>query len=114
MKSLAAQTSLPFVFFDNFNEILRSDENEGGVCRSDKEMFDFRQCVDDCNVLDLGFRGSCFTWCRGKNPSTFVRERLDRFLATLQWVCLFPNCDVRHFPVYKLDHSPILLNSKSF
>ena len=94
MKSIANSSSLPFVFFGDLNEILRGDEKEGDVCRGDKEMFDFHKYVDDCDVLDLGFKGSCVTWCRGKSPSAFVHARLDMSLATPQWVSLFPNYDV--------------------
>lgn len=75
-------------------------------------MAALRDCIDSCNLVDLGFMGSCFTWCRGKDPSTFIRERLDRFLASPSWLSLFPNAFVRHIPIYKSDHAPILLNSE--
>lgn len=114
MQSLSDTHALPSIFFGDFNEILRGDENEGGVPRCDKNMDDFRICIDNCDVVDLGYRGSCFTWCRGKNPATFVRERLDRFLANPQWVSLFPNSKVRHFPIYSFNHAPILLNTECY
>ena len=71
MKSLSDNFNLPSIFFGDFNEILRGDEKEGGVPRCDKDMDNFRRCIDDCNVVDLGYRGSCFTWCRGKKPNYF-------------------------------------------
>ena len=54
----------------------------GGVSRSEREMQAFRDCVDDCDFKDLGFRRSMFTWTRGNHPNTHVKERLDRFLTT--------------------------------
>lgn len=63
-------------------------------------------------MVDLGYRGSGFTWCRGKDPTSFIRERLDRFLASPQWVSLFPHAEVRHLPIYKSDLAPILPNSE--
>lgn len=72
MRSLVNNAQSPYVFFGDFNEILRMDEMEGGAIRNENNISAFRRCVDDCNLVDLGFCGRCFTWCRGKSPSTFV------------------------------------------
>lgn len=111
MRSLIGAEDIPYVFFGDFNEILRGEEKEGETVRHEPDMAAFRRCLEDCNVVDLGFRGSFYTLSRGNSPSTMIRERLDRFLATPCWVDLFPNINVRHFPIYKFDHAPILLNS---
>ena len=52
--------------------------------RSEREMDDFRSCLDDCGLQDLGYKGSAFTWNRGNDPSTVIRERLDHFVACAQ------------------------------
>lgn len=49
----------------------------------------FRGAIDDCGLRDMGYRGSCFTWKRGKTSETFMRERLDIFLADVEWCNLF-------------------------
>lgn len=99
------------LLFGNFNEILSNDEKEGGCARQDREMMAFRGCLDDCGLRDLGFSGSTFTWCRGNTPTTMIRERLDRFVACSGWQNRFPSFDVRHFPIYRSDHAPILLHT---
>jgi hypothetical protein len=38
-----------------------------------------------------------------------VKERLDRALANTDWRVFFPNAKVKHFPIIKSDHAPILL-----
>ena len=38
-----------------------------------------------------------------------VKERLDQALANTDWRVLFPNAKVKHFPIIKSDHAPILL-----
>lgn len=81
-------------------------------CARDIEAF--RNCVYNCNVVDLGHRGSCFTWHRGNSLSIYVREWLGRFLASPRWVDLFPGIDVQHFPIYRSDHAPILLSMEKW
>ncbi|KAL2899513.1 Ubiquitin carboxyl-terminal hydrolase 25 [Bienertia sinuspersici] len=73
-------------------------------------MDGFRDAIDTCRLKDLGYKGSAFTWQRGKDPITLVKERLDRFLADGDWCNIFPNVEVRHYPMYKSDHALIYLN----
>lgn len=42
---------------------------------------EFREALQDCNLVDLGYKGYPFTWGNGKFGSDFVEERLDRFLC---------------------------------
>ncbi|KAA3481356.1 hypothetical protein EPI10_021727 [Gossypium australe] len=44
---------------------------------------------------DLGFVDRWFTWERGRFRSTNIRERLDRGVASLSWMNLFPNYSTR-------------------
>ncbi|KAL5863359.1 hypothetical protein ACOSQ3_000873 [Xanthoceras sorbifolium] len=62
----------------DFNEILRGDENEGGVIRAGSAMDRFREVVDSCNLLDMGFSVSKFTWCNRQFGGNVIWERLDR------------------------------------
>ncbi|KAL5859572.1 hypothetical protein ACOSQ4_000868 [Xanthoceras sorbifolium] len=62
----------------DFNEILRGDEKEGGVIRAGSAMDRFRKVVDSCNLLDMGFSGSKFTWCNRQFGGNVIWERLDR------------------------------------
>lgn len=109
VKKIRQDVQGPLVMFGDFNEILAHHEKEGSKRRPDKEIADFRDCVDSCGLNDLGFRGSMFTWCRGLSHKPMIRERLDRFLACGEWLNLFMFFDVRHFPIYRSDHAPIML-----
>ena len=69
----------------------------------------FRSAIDDCGMVDLGFKGNIFTWQRGINVDTMVKERLDRCMANNAWCAMFQFSEVLHFPIYKSDHARILL-----
>lgn len=72
MNSLRAEVRGPIIFFGDFNEILWGREKEDGNPRADRDMDAFRTCLDVCGVVDLGFRGSMFTWCRGSQASNLI------------------------------------------
>ncbi|XP_020234400.1 uncharacterized protein LOC109814395 [Cajanus cajan] len=102
---IADQTEGPWMVMRDFNAVLYSHERVGGVgtscIRGDNA---FRDWVNQCNLVDLGFIGAPFTWCRGR-----LFERLDRALASYDWRLLFPKATLSHLNPLKLDHSPILL-----
>uniref|UniRef100_A0A803MN94 TAFII55 protein conserved region domain-containing protein n=1 Tax=Chenopodium quinoa TaxID=63459 RepID=A0A803MN94_CHEQI len=112
MTSLQSSSTLPCIMFGDFNEITSLSEKEGGVQRSERLMDAFREAIDQCHLRDLGFKGSTFIWERGNSMSTFVREWLDRFLADDRWMTLFPEYEVRNFPIYSSDHAPIMVYLK--
>lgn len=112
MKNLKDSNTLPMVFFGDFNEIVSISEKDGGAIRGERHMDAFKEAIDYCELRDLGFRGSIFTWKRGNSPSTVVRERLDRFMANDNWCELFSLWEVVHLPISRRsDHCPILLKT---
>lgn len=113
MRTIQDECEVPTVFFGDFNEIVSMSEKEGGAMRRESLMDAFKEAIDDCGLHDLGFKGRTFTWQRGTEPGSVIRERLDRFLVSEEWHNLFPRSMVRHFPIYKSDHAPILLNTEA-
>ena len=58
----------------DFNEILSSDEKNGGFPRQVTPMLAFWHTLIHCRVVDLGFRGYRFTWRNGRLGAAFGRE----------------------------------------
>ncbi|KAL2943139.1 R3H and coiled-coil domain-containing protein 1 [Bienertia sinuspersici] len=91
-----------------------NQKKEGSVvCNREKQMEDFREPIDTCHLRDTRFSRGIFTWQRGNSFSNYVRERLDRFLASDGWCDLVPNSVVHHFLIYRSDYNPILLRTDS-
>ncbi|XP_075663176.1 uncharacterized protein LOC142632701 [Castanea sativa] len=90
IRHLNARGTLPWLCLGNFNEILSSDEKKGGNPKQVTAMLAFQHTLLQCGLVDLGFRGYRFTWRNGQHRATFVEERLDRFVATLEWKNMFP------------------------
>jgi hypothetical protein len=69
----------------------------------------FRNTMVDCNLGDLGYRGSKYTWSNKQDSGSFIKERLDRAVATPKWCSLFPNVVIEVLSVSNSDHKPLLL-----
>ncbi|KAL0402341.1 UNVERIFIED_CONTAM: hypothetical protein Slati_4264000 [Sesamum latifolium] len=60
----------PWLSAGDLNEILHPEEKTGAP-RSRKQIEDFRSCLSDCQLYDLGYKGDKFTWCnRWEAPDT--------------------------------------------
>ena len=73
IRNLHRKGNHPWVILGDFNEILYTSEKEGGNMRPNGMMREFRECLMDCGLEDLGYIGYPFTWSRGD-----IRERLVR------------------------------------
>jgi hypothetical protein len=58
----------------DFNEIMSSDEKQGKLLRCPTQMAEFREALNDCLLLDLGFQGYEFTWTNNRDPPECVDE----------------------------------------
>jgi len=93
----------------DFNEVVDHSEKYGGAMKSEAQMERFRTTLVDCNLGDLGFQGSKFTWSNSRDSEEFIKERLDRAVATPRWCEGFPNAAVEVLSVSNSDHKPLLL-----
>uniref|UniRef100_A0A2N9HWM2 CCHC-type domain-containing protein n=1 Tax=Fagus sylvatica TaxID=28930 RepID=A0A2N9HWM2_FAGSY len=109
LASFAATHSLPWLVAGDFNEILSSNEKFSATPASQRRMSAFRDCLNMCNLLDLGFNGPRFTWTN-KRPSGLVMEKLDRVLCNPTWKHLFEEASVLHLLRASSDHNPILVD----
>lgn len=64
--TLKAQCEMPWVVFGDFNKITHLEEKLGGADREVRPMEMFRDCLNSCELHDLGFVGQSFTWCNGR------------------------------------------------
>ena len=100
---------LPWLCAGDFNEIVSSLEKLGGSSRSPIQMQLFREAIDECGFIDLGFTGSQYTWQRHFSNGHSIWERLDRCLANNDWLIKFAGSKVHHLHCSTSDHIPMLI-----
>jgi hypothetical protein len=109
MKDIASTSSLPWLCLGDFNEVLHADEHEGVGHRTLTQMQGFRETVDICNLIDLGYKGHFWTWERRVTGGTYTRVRLDQALGSTEWSAQFPLACVTHIDTVTLDHSALMI-----
>ena len=83
--------------------------NERGNRPFNSRMFEFKNCLNACSMIDLGFSGLKFTWSNYHDVSSLIMEWLDRALANPDWRILFPKATLSHLTRTHSDHCPFLL-----
>ncbi|XP_060201759.1 uncharacterized protein LOC132630196 [Lycium barbarum] len=110
--NLASDMTIPWLVGGDFNVITDEEEKYGGLPVSLNEVEDFRHCIQSCNLTDLGYKGSVFTWWNGRGEDDCVFKRLDRCLGNFELQQLFPGLEINHLIKCGSDHSPLLLECK--
>lgn len=106
LRQLGEESSLPWAVVGDFNELLHADEKMGGVIRQERQMQPFRDALSYCDLFDLGFSGSPFTW-----QTTGMKSRIDRAVVSPSWSDIFTHARVLNLPPIHGDHVPILLGA---
>ncbi|PNX98271.1 RNA-directed DNA polymerase, partial [Trifolium pratense] len=104
LKDIYVSMNKPWLLMGDFNAYTSSEDKHGGGPPNMCSMNEFNDCVQTCQLLDLGFHGPRYTW-EGRG----VKERLDRALCNLPWQSLYPEASVFHLPNLKSDHRPVML-----
>lgn len=108
--NLARDMSLPWLVGGNFNVIWDKEEKFSGLPVSLNEVNDFRHCINTCNLTNLGFKGSIFTWWNGRVEEDCIFKRLDRFLANMEFQQMLPGIEITDLSKIGSDHSPMMLS----
>ena len=110
LRSLNSRVNIPWICGGDFNEIVRKEEKWGRIPRDHNQMQLFRDVIDECQFMDLGYVGPKFTWVKHYVDGHSIRIRLDRCMATNFWFQKFPGTRIHHLNCMSSDHSPLLIN----
>lgn len=53
-------------------------EKKGGGMHPRWLMEGFKKMINECNLMDMGYSGSEYTWEHSRGTANWVQERLDR------------------------------------
>jgi endonuclease/exonuclease/phosphatase family metal-dependent hydrolase len=109
LKALKASSSLPWVVLGDFNEALWHYEHFSARQRPEPQMAAFRDCLQICELKDIGFSVLPYTYDNKRGGNHNVRVRLDRVVADDEWRDIYSASSV-HLVSPCSDHAPILLS----
>ncbi|PPS09915.1 hypothetical protein GOBAR_AA10734 [Gossypium barbadense] len=62
LKDVEDNHNLPWLVTRDFNEAIGSSAELRGLPPSNTRIRDFQDCLNHYNLIDIGFKGSKFTW----------------------------------------------------
>ncbi|RYR65357.1 hypothetical protein Ahy_A03g011289 [Arachis hypogaea] len=92
----------PQAYLGDFNNILSQDEKVGIHPQQRIYLDTFRRFVDDNGLMDIGLKGSRYTWYINLRNNFITRERLDRVL----------NVILKAAPAISLDYCALILETQ--
>ena len=106
---MSSNQNIPWLCAGDFNEITRQEEKIGGVLRSFNQMQLFKDVIDECGFMDLGFVSPKYMWSQHFDSGQSIWERLDQGLVTNNWFLLFLGTKIHHLQCYSSDHLPLFI-----
>ena len=77
-KIIASRHNLPWFALGDFNDVLSEDEKFSSNGISGKRVRAYQECMNECNLLDLGFSGPKYTWTNKRDMANLIHKILDR------------------------------------
>ena len=99
----------PWVIAGDFNKPLLGEDKFGGRPVNISRSLLFKDCLDKCNMVDLGFSGPRYTWTNRREINNLIQERIDRYFMNPSRCLLYSDARVSHLTRCHSDHCPVLL-----
>ncbi|KAL9241055.1 hypothetical protein vseg_015212 [Gypsophila vaccaria] len=109
LKRIATSIRGPWAVAGDFNNVLSVTERVGGAV-SQTEIEPFRDCLEDCGLVDIFSTGALFTWNNKQHPETRVYSRIDRFLINKEWSDALPEAAAYFHLEGLYDHCSCIVN----
>ncbi|KAJ8899198.1 hypothetical protein K2173_012374 [Erythroxylum novogranatense] len=111
LRALARQDDKEWACIGDFNELLSQEEKWGLHDHPHYLIRNFRDVLSDCDLHDIKYTGSLFTWYMKRNSQVVAKQRLDRAVGNGRWFLRFSECSVQSLVAPVSDHDPLLLDT---
>ncbi|KAL4348938.1 hypothetical protein GQ457_17G007600 [Hibiscus cannabinus] len=108
---LKTESQLPWLLGGDLNDILCSSERVGGTRKPRVEMDAFKEAMERNGLWDIKPSKGWFTWHYGDTVENHIRQRLDRFVASIPWLHLYGQCEIITEFTRASDHAFLFLNT---
>ncbi|XP_016199534.1 uncharacterized protein LOC107640533 [Arachis ipaensis] len=105
---VAGLFQVPICYMGDFNEVIHVEERKGQD-RLTASAEDFKNWVQDMQLMDLPLSDCKYTWFRGRSCS-----RIDRVLVSVEWTEEFPEVRLKGGPRGLSDYCPIIVQNTMY
>ncbi|GJX06167.1 RNA-directed DNA polymerase, eukaryota, reverse transcriptase zinc-binding domain protein [Tanacetum coccineum] len=94
----------------DFNVALNVEDCTNSFSIKDKDMQDFRRCLEILDLEDIAAYGMFYTWIQKRdNPETGILKKLDRVLGNSNFIARYGSSYANFLPYVTSDHCPVTL-----
>ena len=79
----------------------------GGKGVNINQSLAFKDCLDRCSMVDMGFSSPRYTWTNKRDFNNLILEKIDRFFMNPDWCVIYLNARVTHLFRCHSDHCPV-------
>lgn len=109
LRTIHANTTLPWLDSGDFNELLTPRNKQGGVIHPSILMENFKVAVSDCSLVELHMEGRRFTWEKGQGTTRWLQEKFDHALVSTTWLRCNPTTRVINTSTVGSDHTTLII-----
>ncbi|PWA93871.1 RNA-directed DNA polymerase, eukaryota, Reverse transcriptase zinc-binding domain protein [Artemisia annua] len=99
----------PWCIPGDFNSALHLEDKVAGSSVIDISMREFKECIDEEELVDINRSGLQFTWNQKPRGLDGTLKKIDRIMANLGFMDLFVGAHAIFQPYRISDHSPAIL-----
>lgn len=104
--NLGQDIQTPWLVGGDFNVIEWREEDWGTTCVPTR-IWGF--CINSCELFDVPFTVSPFTWWNRRADEACIFKRLDKVVVNYNFQDVFGNTDLQHLARIGSDHAPLLI-----
>ncbi|KAK4383921.1 hypothetical protein Sango_3108300 [Sesamum angolense] len=93
----------------DFNAVIDDSEVCGRAADTSASMANFHNCIRDTSLVQLPFTGCPYTWHNCSEGTRSLWKRLDRMIANVAWLDVWPSSSYISALPSTSDHSPLIL-----
>ncbi|GJX13355.1 hypothetical protein Tco_0205113, partial [Tanacetum coccineum] len=99
----------PWCILGDFNAALFLQDYSAGHSNIDISMREFKECVEDLQVMDVQYSGLQYTWTQKPMGNAGLLKKIDRIMANLSFNDTFAGAHAVFKPYRNSDHAPSVL-----
>ncbi|GJS09091.1 RNA-directed DNA polymerase, eukaryota, reverse transcriptase zinc-binding domain protein [Tanacetum coccineum] len=100
----------PWCILGDFNAALFLHDSSAGNSKIDISMREFKECVEEIEVMDIQNLGLQFTWSQKPKGNDGLLKKIDRIMVNLSFNDSFVGAHAIFKPYRISDHSPSIFN----
>lgn len=113
IRCMGGYIHIPWVLIDDFNQIVEARDKQRGRAFNPAMAASLIETIEFCQLMDVGFQGTHYTWTNNRKGSAKIRERINQAWCNVEWSLYFQGAMVHHLPRVNSDHHPLLLEIHS-